>query len=49
MKIEIWTEHGPQNSKIAATKTACFKVSTLAPTEVAKEFAQSLAPIPHAL
>ena len=39
----------PENSKMEAIITAFRKVNTFAPTEVAKELAQSLAPIPHAL
>lgn len=39
----------PRNSKIPATMTACVSVSALAPTEVAKAFATSLAPIPYAV
>jgi hypothetical protein len=38
----------PANSKIPATSTACFSESAFEPTEVAKELATSLAPIPHA-
>ena len=38
-----------ENSKIEAIITACFNVNTFAPTDVAKELAQSFVPIPHAL
>jgi len=38
----------PPNSQIAATSTACRSDNAFEPTDVAKEFATSLAPIPHA-
>ena len=38
----------PRNSQMTAIKQACFTVSDLEPTAVAKEFATSLAPIPKA-
>ena len=37
----------PPNSQNEATMIACFKVSALAPTEVPKALATSLAPIPY--
>ena len=39
----------PENSNTPAIITAFFNVKTLDPTDVAKEFAQSFAPIPQAL
>ena len=39
----------PKNSKTAAIQTAWNTVKDLAPTEVAKAFATSLAPIPNAV
>lgn len=38
----------PASSKTVAIKQACRSVNTLAPTDVPKEFATSLAPMPKA-
>merc|ERR1719242_363854 len=39
----------PTNSNIPAITVACFRVIARDPTEVAKQFATSFAPIPHAI
>eukprot|EP00955_Chlamydomonas_euryale_P076447 362664-Chlamydomonas_euryale.AAC.3 len=39
----------PANSKMPAMMTACHSFSVLDPTDVANEFATSLAPMPHAM
>ena len=42
-------KNAPQNSKIAAIITACFRVKALEPTDVPIALATSFAPIFHAM